>query len=201
VVVVSDFKQQLAKQLRFLESSCRGFDAGDHDESIRIAAAVRVIFHNTGNSTSLLRHLGDPPISIVSTCPPPPTNPNIIQVRMDGGLTVLHVSATGAEYRVALGDALFKYFMACPDWWQQTLLTADGVNTTRKELVLGATNKDGGAHVDPNITKEYALAAARTWIGQVGGRTVFIKNDPHLVALRQLGYEVLASPDLIALSK
>ena len=40
-----DFKQQLFKQLRFIDTSCRLYDKGDRDEAFRIAVALRVICH------------------------------------------------------------------------------------------------------------------------------------------------------------
>ena len=53
-----DFKAHLAKQLRFLERSCKSYDAGFTDEAVRIATVIRVIIHQTGTSTPLLKHLG-----------------------------------------------------------------------------------------------------------------------------------------------
>src|SRR5437762_2025805 len=63
-----DFREQLSKQLGFLQTSCREYDAGNTNEAIRIAQALRVIFHNTRNSTSLLMHLRGNSISMHSTC-------------------------------------------------------------------------------------------------------------------------------------
>ena len=49
---------KLRQQLTFLRRSCDAYDAGVEDESIRIANAMRIIFHDKGRSTSLMTHLG-----------------------------------------------------------------------------------------------------------------------------------------------
>jgi len=51
-------RSQLQRQLGFLKRSCEDFDAGQHDEGLRIAVSLRVLFHDTSASTSLLTHLG-----------------------------------------------------------------------------------------------------------------------------------------------
>jgi hypothetical protein len=53
-----DFTGQLQRQLGFMENSARAYDAGHRDEAIRLATSLRVLFHQTPKSTSLLRHLG-----------------------------------------------------------------------------------------------------------------------------------------------
>jgi hypothetical protein len=63
-----DFKEHLKKQLRFLKTSCEEYDAGDKDESVRIATTLRILFHQTSKSTSLISHLKSPYIKLLSTC-------------------------------------------------------------------------------------------------------------------------------------
>jgi hypothetical protein len=50
--------EKLQEQLRFIQRSCAAFDQGAEEEAIRIAASLRVIFHNTNSSTSIISHLG-----------------------------------------------------------------------------------------------------------------------------------------------
>lgn len=58
--------------------------------------------------------------------------------------------------------------------------------------------KMGGAHVDEQLTKEYAALAAD---GSLGELYFTISDDSikeaHYVAIRQMAYEVLNSPDLL----
>jgi hypothetical protein len=50
-----DFRAHLKRQLGYLERSCASYDSGYKDEAIRIATIIRVLMHNTGATTSLLK--------------------------------------------------------------------------------------------------------------------------------------------------
>lgn len=75
----------------------------------------------------------------------------------------------------------------------------------RKDIILGAANKDGGAHVDAELAPNYeqlsnsgALRMYEMEISLTNGETVHLPplEDAHLIYLRQMGHEVLQSPDL-----
>ena len=57
------FKEQLARQLRFMRNSCRLYDEGDKEEAIRIGTSLRVLMRDTTDqkgrplSASLFSHL------------------------------------------------------------------------------------------------------------------------------------------------
>jgi hypothetical protein len=98
-----------------------------------------------------------------------------------------------------------KRFIPFADWWEREVvcLTA-GVRMTRKSLVLAVANQDGGAHVDAMLEPDYATikvgAGLVATFQPAGGDPVEIPLESHSVAtLRQIGYEVLHSPDLLAL--
>ncbi len=66
-------------------------------------------------------------------------------------------------------------------------------------------SKDGGAHVDTGLPPEYAWVAEGTdWkatFNPDGGKSVEVPLQfPHLAAIRQMGYEVLNSPELLKLA-
>jgi hypothetical protein len=65
--VSQDFSKQLVRQLGFLQRSCADYDEGHTDESVRIATIIRVLIHDTRNSTSLLKHLSALSINLSST--------------------------------------------------------------------------------------------------------------------------------------
>jgi hypothetical protein len=48
---------ELQKQIRFLNNSSKLFDEGEEDEAVRLATTIRVLFHDTYSSTSLLKQL------------------------------------------------------------------------------------------------------------------------------------------------
>lgn len=75
----------------------------------------------------------------------------------------------------------------------------------RRDIVLGAANKDGGAHVDRKLDPEYEALAKEGSAGALvyqreGKLTMCPFANAHLVAIRQMGWELLHSPDLISLS-
>jgi hypothetical protein len=200
------FKEHLATQLRFIERSCQHFDAGDEAEAQRIAAALRVIFHQTRHSTSLLAHLGATGISMLSTaCSPispgtltaPSNLASLVIRRTDAGVTFTSTAS--------LGGAPMKRFIPFGDWWDVEIvcLTA-GVRMKRSSLVLAVANQDGGAHVDATLEPDYAIVKSGEGLvvtfRPAGRDPVEIPLESHSVAtLRQIGYEVLHSPDLVAL--
>ena len=51
------YQKLLGSHIGFLERSSRDYDAGHEDESLRLATSMRVVFHDTRSSTSLLTDL------------------------------------------------------------------------------------------------------------------------------------------------
>ena len=53
-----DLQDHLGEQRQFLTASCDAFDNGFEGEGKRLATAIRVLFHDTSSSQSLLKQLG-----------------------------------------------------------------------------------------------------------------------------------------------
>lgn len=208
-----DFKLHLCRQLGFIELSCTSFDYGFHDEAIRIATVIRVLIHQTSKSTSLLTHLGATNVGILSTCIDIVAkfkDPNSLAYgatpRMFNGMGAFSLGQN-ATYAPKLGNSYVQSFLTAHDWWNQVVFILDK-NTwvTRKQVALAAANKDGGAHIDTKLTPNYGRLIES---GDLGYLISTLENQEivlpitghHYVALRQMGYEILNSPDLIALSR
>lgn len=222
------FRESLADQLRFLKTSCERYDQGDKREAVRIATALRVIFHDTRNSTSLLTHLkAKDKVTLYSVSRPPP--PGTLEFRGMGRTTLV---ITPKDYQVfrrvepVLDDEAGPHPpMTADAWWEMpvfvsrtdgrlrlmgTLAANTGKNVviTRKDIILGAANKDGGAHVDAVLSPNYEfLAQVGAYrindeeIELANGKLVHLPQvkNIHLLHLRQMGYEALHSPHLFAL--
>ena len=148
---IARLKEQLSRQLSFLKRSASAFDAGHRDEAIRIATAVRVMIHETQKSTCLLTLLGARnSIKLVSTVMPPPPQGNGILAIFDGVTTM---TMQGLKPRL---DSISGYAKAVPveDWWNQLVIVFGSDRFTRRSIVLAAANKDGGAHVDPQLSQD-----------------------------------------------
>jgi hypothetical protein len=201
-----DFTRQLDKQLRFIEASCREYDAGNVDEGIRIATALRVIFHHTAASTSLLTHLRATETKILSTAGRRPGShpdgfwPALVQIKYDVATNILECNPTF--------DCRLSAHRMLPSsaWWDSELVFYGcGKRFKRKPLVLHAANKDGGAHVDSALPADYSwlLNGADFSMGLVtsdGEDLTSRLPNPHLAYLRQMGHEALHSPELLKLA-
>jgi hypothetical protein len=204
VSTTPDFAAHLTQQLGFLERSAAAFDAGHAQEAIRIGTALRVIFHDTRMSTSLLRHLKAMNVLVRSEAPD-----RTRQYAHLAGKRIL------GEFSWSLAQYSLEGFCPCtnpsgphrlieaPVWWTETFAHMEGIDYSRKLVVLWAANKDGGAHVDDEPVPHYEQLKAAGSIGSIeapGGQSIPIQ-DAHLIFLRTMAFEVLNSPDLVALAK
>ena len=207
-----DFKQQLGRQLAFIRNSCERYDSGDHDEGIRIAVSMRVLFHETRTQTSLLSHLNATDIALLSTCPDRPLQSE----QAEDGLEWFDLSFEMAPITIAggrvsvepeLDQARHRKFLSASRWWNQTVFVVPPGNLqiTRRSLALAAADKDGGAHVDSELAPDYqsvidSLRFNASVVTPTGTELVSLENS-HLVALRQMGYELLNSPELTEMAE
>lgn len=197
------FKEQLATHLRFIERSCHAYDAGDKAEVQRIATSARVIFHQTKSSTSLLTHLSATGISMLSTtCSPAgPGQPSNL------ASLVVQVTDQGATFksRALLGNAKMRRFVPFTEWWENEVVCLTvKAQMTRKSLVQAVADQDGGAHVDATLKPGYAAIKSgadlvSTFLPRDGNPVEMPLESHSFETLRQIAYEVLNSPALLAL--
>lgn len=201
------FLEQLKLQTNFLNRSCEAFDQGFRDEAIRIATTIRVLFHDTTNSTSLMTHLNQPSIRILSTCPAVSKG----MAFFGGGLSVARLKIRGDQTSEARYEPLFErdpeFHRLIPrdEWWSEHIYLFDGKYVSRRDIVLTAANKDGGAHVDPTLPTEYETLRDGLFCLDHEVDGVVVESIPveggHLSDLRQIAFEVLHSPEVIALAR
>lgn len=201
------FKKQLARQLKFMQNSCHLFDKGDWDEAIRIATSIRVIVHDTSSSTSILKHLEAKDINLFTVCPETPKGETNYVAITCFNMGVINMGVGGKYgYGPDLQDFSVdsSVVLLVDKWWNQVVWVLD-LNTklTRKDLVLGAANKDGGAHVDSVLEPKYEQLSKEdfgTIVVRIRGkedrRSV---TDMHLVSIRTIANELLKSTELLSL--
>lgn len=139
-----DLHKQLSRQLLFLRNSAGAYDAGHKEEAVRIAVVGRVLCHDTKSSHSLLKQLGvKDTLQLITT----------VKVRNDQ-------IPTGVDVAELMGGVTFgesiEYTpidlglpsIPCHEWWAQPVYLINGHLLCRKDVILAAANKDGGAHVD-----------------------------------------------------
>jgi len=190
-----ELQEHLRDTVQALELSSRSYDAGFEGEAKRLAAAIRVLVHDTNSSKSVLGQLGKKSIQFYETAVP--RDPRTITTY--SGLTAIGATPHGAKY-VAVLDMLPPG--ACPRWvsfdqWWNGVIFVDlrGNRTSRRDLILAVANKDGGAHVDPVLDGKYADLSRRNslaWRFSGPGGDVPLEG-PQKAAVRQISHEVLKS--------
>lgn len=197
-----DFRKHLSAQLGYVNRSCAAFDVGHLDEAIRVAVAARVLIHQTKNSTSLLKHLNATTINLLTTCEGANAR-TVLYI----GMGTIRVHGDGrSEYFASLEDAAFRAFVPVSKWWDQVVFVKGRTRASRRHIVLSASNQDGGAHVDERLDQDYEALSMAGFAGEVGrasgGDIASVPlEQAHLICLRQIGYELLNSPELCQLAE
>ncbi|HBO7920498.1 TPA: hypothetical protein N2B41_005746 [Pseudomonas aeruginosa] len=194
-----DLAAHLKRQLIFLRNSVSAYDNGCVEEAIRIGVVIRVLCHDTQSSVSLLKQMGQKAtLRLVTTAE---TLSSDLLADMDfgelmAGMTFGHT----LEYDLVPEDAPA---ILCADWWEQPVFIRDKKTYTRKDVVLAAANKDGGAHVDNPDAKLQALQEG-FWIRTVTHADGTKKTEPlvdnHFRMLRRFAEELLSSKELLKLA-
>jgi hypothetical protein len=85
-----------------------------------------------------------------------------------------------------------------PDWWNQIVIVDSKKSKfNRRDLVLALANKDGGAHVDPELDQAYADLTRNNSIGWVfsDGKEERPMGDVELFSVRQIAFEIIESAE------
>jgi len=202
------FKDHLARQLRFIERSCEVYDEGYTDEAIQIAVRIRVILHPGGKkSRSVLQHLHSGRIPLLTTSEGAPERPDLLQY---DGLGSFRASSDGKGVSGVYGpgedNALYREYIKADGWWKQVVLFAEGTSYSRRDIVLGVAEQEGGAHVAATPTAEYEklMTPSLMWdLVEVaaGVETITPAADVRFKYVRQMAYELLNSPELLKLAE
>lgn len=190
----SRLQDQLARQLGFIERSCKSFDGGFNDEAVRIATTIRVLIHQTNSSDSLLTLLGvRESLKLISSI----EQPDLQGLCLFDGVSIL--SMDGAQPNL---DTSHARPVNVPTWWEEVaIISGPQMVHTRKSIVLAAANKDGGAHVDPSLTPEYEELQQGLYSLANSDADAEEILDHQFLALRVCAHELLNSPELLALAR
>jgi hypothetical protein len=195
---LKDLHKQLRRQLNFLRNSVSLYDEGCKEEAIRMAVVMRVLLHDTGNSTSLFNLLSIKYVlQIVTTAKS--VEPELVQKinfgeLMSGMLFEEQLEYTPVQKNTATISAI--------DWWNQFVFIRDGSLFSRKQIVLSAAHKDGGAHVDyPDDDLQAAKEGfwIRTRIERDGKTISESMENNHFRILRRFADELLNSKELLSI--
>lgn len=194
ILTQQDLMDELIIQINFLKNSCKIYDEGIEEEAKRIAANIRILFHETGSSKALFYQLKmEDSIYILSTASRfSPGN-----LLTSSCLLKILINGQNVEYR-PMGDIqeYEHYFLCIEDWWNEIIFDDKHNVYTRKDIVLFIANKDGGAHIDPCLDEQYANLLKFNSLKWVNSQGKKLKNNPIYAALRQMAYEIIFSFDI-----
>jgi hypothetical protein len=192
-ISIDDLKSHLSEQLGFLERSAEAFDNGFEDEAKRLSVTMRVLLHNTATSHSVLAQLDRLDQEFVDSALPKLEG----SVGSYSGLISVLLGKDGTRFVPHLDEAPHGETERLPfkDWWTKPVfIDGQGRPTSRKDLVLTATNQDGGAHVDPSLNSVYSELSRKNSLGFFSGNPdgEFLPiQGAERAAIRQIAHEVL----------
>ena len=168
------------------------FDKGDDSEAKRIAVHVRTLLHDTQKSQSLLKLL-----DMKDTMSFFDSSTEVPIIGSYAGLVLKSVGPKGGRYVAPLDDFPPNHILkkvSFGDYWEKDIFIDNkGNHFNRRKLILVIANKDGGAHIDPDLDQEYAELTKQNSLGWIYGND--IESGPlenaSPAAVRQITHEVL----------
>lgn len=189
----NSLNELLYEQLHYLRTSCKLFDDGQSIEAKRIATSIRVLLHDTSHSKSLLvQTLQKDNLLFLDSSIGSPFSGSQLSYE---GLSYLSVGLSGSKFVPVLDDTpITPQRRKFEQWWNRVIIRTNSSGMfSRKDIILYLANKDGGAHVDPEIEEKfYKLQKIEStgWTTISGGTSKTIMGI-ELVSARQIGHEIL----------
>jgi len=192
----------LAEQVDFLSVSAARYDEGYEHEAKRMALSLRVLLHDSRKSVSLLRQLEVKDTLRFLDSDAPREAPAGRQVAWPSQ-EQWPIGFVGIRLQVGGPNSFFPTLdedlgqprgsLHFPIWWEKRVLYRPGSSDywQRRHFILGAADKEGGAHVDPRPSAWWAELWRGTATGP-DGEPVPIKTVAPPV-IRQITYEVLTT--------
>lgn len=194
-VPICEVEKRFVSQLGFLQRSMEDYDAGNEDEVLRMAVALRTLLHKTKSSHPLISQIGLENALLISFCETHERN-----LMSDYGLTKWEMNADGVRYRPLLeGANRNARWLGVPEWQQEEVIIlremGRELRITRWDLVLALANQDGGAHSDPDGVPEDYFALVH---GHFGGFVTGENMDEAIrgvekASVRHMAWEAHAS--------
>lgn len=151
-IPVHELAEHYDEQQLLLTDAMRRFDEGFHPAFKQIAVSLRVLLHDTQQSTSLLTHMGvKHQLRWISTGGVHPGN-----LANTSALTMLRMTQgdgfVAANYDPKLEEDCLRSgrLTDFDDWWTSPIIhiVATGASYARTNMIRYVANKAGGAHVD-----------------------------------------------------
>lgn len=168
-----------------LISSCKLFDQGHIHEAKEMAVKIRTLLHDTSSSTSILSHLKKKSKIIFINTGDIYDVDNLIATH---SLVSLRFDEGTWTMRAVLNSRNHITMTPFHKWWEEVILSNTEYTLTRKELILGMSDKDGGAHVDKHLKIPYAKISKKGVGWKIWNQSLM---SVELYSVRQIAHEIL----------
>lgn len=189
------YRDHLRDQIYFLQSSAKQYDLGAEIEAKRMAVSLRVLLYDTKESSSLLGQMQlKKKMQFVSTAQKYDPSNLLSQQCL---LSITFTSDGGSYHPLFENDNRYG-LVSCREWGHEIVFCdVHRKLYRRKDLIQLLANMDGGAHVDAEISDNYAGLKEDSLTGWVfhstDGSERGMDNDPVYASMRQMTFEVLQS--------
>lgn len=183
--------EHLAEQRDFLDVACDAYDNGRTAMAKVIAVHLRTLVHQTPSSQALLQQLG----VLDDLEVPDRTGGKHLDENTIFAVSLVSMSfaETGLIYRPAWTSEetpTSPFFV----WWTNNVMKTERF-WSRRDIVLGMANKDGGAHVQEALSGPW-LAVTRESLWESHGEGPLVSPvNPFLPAVRTIAGELMYALD------
>lgn len=189
----SEYYDAFIEQLKFLNYAAKLYDSGERTAIKMATPQLRTLFYQQSYGDILINLI--PEVNkdqFLSTC-------QFGEKPIIYGGSVTNAFVAGKyvylpscyEKNLEIG-----HYISFEHWWNGRILIASDTSFTRKELVRFIVNKDGGAHIDPELNEKYynlkndIYSLQATKMPNMPGIPF---KELHLALLRQVVHETLMS--------
>jgi hypothetical protein len=175
----------LKEQYTLLKDALNDYYDGVEAKAIDVAVRIRVLVHETDKSHAFLATI-DPNYRALDIyhkrAPGPKTLFSMMQrIQMSGDGTSKIIRD---DFQLG-----FHELVSLERWWTEPYLKIGPVHSSKGQVVLDVTNKDGGAHVDPEgVPTRHATATEPPF--QFGGNPNFVRPNLARSTVAQAGNEL-----------
>jgi hypothetical protein len=189
-----ELRNHLKEQFGFLVQSSISYDKGFDGEAKRLALTMRILLHDSKNSTSLLKQLGIKNIKFCCTCKEE-YNKKLYSTGFHCLVSVFKGKPQFSKYIPSLYFSPHDMKWVSLQKWLDKVVVVDGNKNkfTRQRLIRHVCNQDGGAHVDPSLDKQYHEFSRKNSLGwkYCSNGKWFDFSSPELASIRQMANEII----------
>ena len=201
---VQELLVHFCNQMNLLQDYVKKYDAGQTHYAHEIAVKLRLLFHNTKFSKSLIGQLNLKQKYLLSNCSPynpynlAPHHP-LVALQFNGGPNPDPKVPFGSMQPILNPFSSSLHLITIKKWWEEELVIVDSQKNefTRSRIIREVADSDGGAHVDIGLSNEYFDLSRKNSIGWVYSVDKNISllplNNPVPPTIRAIADEVCVS--------